>query len=157
MLYEFSKNKLSEVKSIIAGWINVVSGDTGELIRIGRCSVEGYEKAGKKLSMGVCHPATIIPREVYETVGLYDDRYYISADMDFILRCYCANVAVEFLSRPLSNMTRGGISSVFPVKKNLHDIWLRACKFKSNIFSRCSYMTLSAVKFFIIKIRGSYL
>lgn len=157
IIYEFSRNKLSGVNSIIAGWINVISGDTGKLIRIGRCSAEGYEKAGKNLSMGVCHPATIIPREVYDAVGMYDDRYYISADMDFVLRCYYANVSVEFLSMPLSNMTRGGISSVFPVKKNLHDIWLRACKFKSNIVSRYFYMALSVIKFFIIKIRGSYL
>ena len=152
-----SAKKSMNHNAIIAGWINVVSADGGDLIRIGQCSEEGYKKACKKLGMGLCHPAAIVPRVVYETVGLYDDRYYISADMDFVLRCYRSNIPVKFLPKPLSNMARGGISSMFPVKKNLHDIWLRACKFKSNVFSRCFYMILATLKFFIIKMRGGYL
>ena len=111
-IYEFII-KSPRVCAIIAGWINVVSAETGDLIRIGKCSELGYEKSCKKLSMGVCHPATVVSREVYDIVGLYDDRYYISADMDFILRCYKSNIVVDFLPIPLSNMTRGGISSVF--------------------------------------------
>lgn len=155
-IYDFTIKSFKDY-SIIAGWINVVSAETGDLIRIGKCSELGYVRACKKLSMGVCHPATIVSREVYETVGLYDDRYYISADIDFILRCYKLNIDIAFLPKSLSNMTRGGISSIFPVKKNLHDIWLRVSKFKSNIFARYFYMALFSIKFFIIKIRGSYL
>lgn len=155
-IQQFAKKSMNH-NAIIAGWINVVSADAGDLIRIGQCSEEGYKKACKKLGMGLCHPAAIVPRVVYENIGLYDERYYISADMDFVLRCHHANIPVKFLPKPLSNMARGGISSVFPVKKNLHDIWLRSCKFKPNFFGRCFYMAQSTIKFFIIKVRGGYL
>lgn len=149
--------KFQGEKRIVAGWMNVFSIEAKELIRVGKTSIEEYNRACKKLKMGVCHPSTIIPKEVYEKVGLYDDRYYIAADMDFILRCYNECVRIDFMSIPLSNMTRGGISSVFPIKKNIHDIWLRATKFKSNFLSSCFYTLISTVKFFIIKLRGSYL
>lgn len=144
-------------KRIVTGWMNLFSFETKELIKVGKSSRERYNRACKKLSMGVCHPSTIVPIEVYERIGLYDDRYYIAADMDFIIRCYKEGVKIEFLTISLSNMTLGGISNQFPIKKNLHDIWLRATKFKSNIFSACIYMVISTVKFFIIKIRGAYL
>lgn len=155
-IYDFAMRRRNN-PAIIAGWMNLISAETGALIKVGKASKSGYEDACKRLSMGVCHPATIIPNEVYHQIGLYDDRYYIAADMDFILRCHRGDVSVEFLPKPLSNMALGGISNVFPVKKNLHDIWLRACKFTPNIFSRYYNVTISTLKFFIIKLRGKYI
>lgn len=155
-IYEFYVKDLNERNAIIAGWMNLISSDTNKVIKVGKASREYYEHACRKLTMGVCHPATIIPHNVYEIVGLYDDRYYIAADMDFMLRCSHAAAPIAFFPKVLTNMSLEGISNTFPIRKNLHDIWLKACKFKSNLITRSFYFLLSTIKFFIIKLRGSY-
>jgi glycosyltransferase involved in cell wall biosynthesis len=40
----------------------------------------------------VQHPATFVRRSVYERVGLFNTRYRIGADYDFVLRCLLANI-----------------------------------------------------------------
>lgn len=40
----------------------------------------------------VQHPATFVRRSVYERVGLFNTRYRIGADYDFVLRCLIANI-----------------------------------------------------------------
>ena len=71
--------------------------------------------------MGICHPSTIVPRQVYDRVGLYDERYYISADVDFAIRCYRAGVKIVNIQSILTNMSDGGISNQLPLRKNLHE------------------------------------
>lgn len=154
-IWNFYKSEINTKSMIIAGWMNLVSSDN-DIVKVGKVSLEGYKRASKKLTMGVCHPATIIPKCIYDEVGLYDDRYYISADMDFILRCFRNKVPVAFLNTVITNMMDGGISNAFPIKKNVHDIHLKVKKFCPNIFLRYSYFMLFIIKFFIIKIRGRY-
>ena len=88
---------------------------------------------------------------------MFDERYYISADIDFILRCYQANVNFDFPPIILTNMTDGGVSHQFPIKKNIHDFKLRVNKFCKNPFLRIYYMSIFTVKFLLIKLRGKYL
>lgn len=60
---------------------------------------------------GIRHPATFVPRQVYEKIGLFNSQMKLSADQDFILRCYYG--AVVFIEVPeiLSNMSEGGVST----------------------------------------------
>ena len=155
-IYSFHITELKKKHSIIAGCMNLVCADTHNIVKIGRASIEGYKKASNRLTMGVCHPATIIPKSVYESVGLYDDRYYISADMDFVLRCYRKKAPISFLNVVLTNMMDGGISNAFPIKKNIHDIHLKVSKFCPNLIIRYFYFLLFTTKFFIINMRGRY-
>lgn len=154
-IYDYYKRENLD-NTIIAGWMNLISSSTNKIIKVGKTSKDNYERASRKLTMGVCHPATVVPKSVYEEVGYFDDRYYISADIDFMLRCYRKGTVVAFPRLVLTNMRDSGISGAFPIKKNIHDIYLRVKKFCPNIFVRYIYLILFVLKFFIVKIRGYY-
>lgn len=60
---------------------------------------------------GIRHPATFVPRQVYDKMGLFDDQMKLSADQDFILRCYFGGVRLIEIKKTLSNMSEGGLST----------------------------------------------
>lgn len=60
---------------------------------------------------GIRHPATFVPRKVYDRVGLFNDKMKLSADQDFILRCYFQGVNFYHVNYILSNMAAGGLST----------------------------------------------
>lgn len=61
--------------------------------------------------MPVMHPGCFVRRSVYERAGLFDERYRISADYDFLYRCYRARMRFVRLGVPLTNMLTGGLAS----------------------------------------------
>ena len=62
--------------------------------------------------MAVPHPGAFFRRSVYERVGLYDTRYRISADYDFMWRCRKADIHWRYLlERPLVHMRLGGLAN----------------------------------------------
>ena len=61
------------------------------------------------------HPTLYCLRKVYEEQGLYDDRFRISADYDFMLRVFKQNYRVTYLPEVLVRMSIGGASN-----RNLH-------------------------------------
>ncbi|CAG1020795.1 PGL/p-HBAD biosynthesis glycosyltransferase [Patescibacteria group bacterium] len=56
----------------------------------------------------VQHPATFVRRSVYERVGLFNTRYRIGADYDFVLRCLMANIPWIIIDDILVRMRAGG-------------------------------------------------
>ena len=155
-IYEYHRTQVVDNNIILAGGMNIVDLVTNRILR--KCSVNqsNYEKACKDLKMGLCHPATIVPKSIYATVGLYDDRYYISADIDFVLRCYRANVGIVFPQFMFTNMTNGGISNHFSISKNLHDYNIRLEKFVTEysafmkLWCRAKYV----LKIIVLKVVG---
>lgn len=76
----------------------------------------------RKKRMGIVHPATVVARNIYNKYGVYDDRFLISADMDWFLRIRENNVQIEFINTILSYMSDGGISNQNDnIKKRIHD------------------------------------
>lgn len=143
---------------VLSSCMNIIDAENGCIKHSTRGGdMKSYQKSCNKLGMGICHPATIVHKEVYNNIGAYDDRYYISADIDFSLRCYENKVDVRFLNKTITNMTDGGISNAFPIKKNLHDIKLTCKKHTSNYFFYVYRLALSFTKFLIIKIKGGYI
>ena len=61
--------------------------------------------------MTVPHPGTFFRKSVYDQVGLYDTRYRISADYDFVWRCSKAGVRWLCLERPRVHMQLGGLAN----------------------------------------------
>jgi glycosyltransferase len=58
------------------------------------------------------HPTVYCKREIYDTWGLYDDKFKISADYDFILRVFKQpTVSKSFLPTIMVKMDIGGISN----------------------------------------------
>ena len=98
-------------------------------------SYERYEYFAKRYRMGLNHPATFVPRCIYDKMGLFDEQFKLYADADFIIRCYEASVGVYFIHKVLSNMADGGASNVRS-KKELADSLL---KYKKHAKSRIEY------------------
>ena len=142
-------------RAVISGRMNVVDAITNKLYVTTPASNEiVFRKSCSKLKMGICHPATIVHRDVYENICTYDDRYFISADLDFAIRCYRESATVIFTDLVMTNMTDGGISNRLPIKKCMHDCNLRAKKFCPNVFMRIAFKIWYFLRLLIIKFRG---
>lgn len=70
---------------------------------------------------GAYHPSMFVGRDVYKSVGNFDENFYIAADIDFVYRCYQNNVQFYFIREILNNMSDGGVSNAVAFKKILSD------------------------------------
>jgi len=61
--------------------------------------------------MTVVHPACFVRRTVYQKVGLFDERYKVAADYDFIYRCYRSSVLFRKIDDVVTNIELGGYAS----------------------------------------------
>lgn len=140
--------------SILCGWMNLVD-NNGKLQSVNKCSNETFLRGVKKLKLGISHPATVVPKQVYDKIGLFDESYYITADVDFILRAYFHGVKFEFTSRVLSNMRNTGISNQMPIKKYYHDWKIRYGRFSKNKIQYYSLLIESILVLIVRKILPS--
>ena len=90
-------------------------------------SYERYEYHAKRYNMGLNHPATFVPKSIYNKYGVFDERFKLYADSDFIVRCYENGVGVCFVHVVLSNMADGGASNTFS-RASLNDSLLKVRK-----------------------------
>ena len=57
------------------------------------------------------HPATLIPRSLFDTFGLYDEAYKIVSDWKFLINCYFGSVSFCKLPLVISYFDTSGLSS----------------------------------------------
>lgn len=67
--------------------------------------------AWRYMMFGIRHPGTFVPKDVYTNVGLFDSKLKLSADQDFILRCYFRGYVFYDTNTIVSNMSDGGFST----------------------------------------------
>ncbi len=88
-------------------------------------NLESFRHYSKYYIMsGIRHPATFVPRDIYKRIGVFNDSMRLSADQDFILRCYFSGVQFYEIKAVLSNMSGGGVSTnntSASLKKASHD------------------------------------
>ena len=60
---------------------------------------------------GVRHPGVVVPKSVYDKYGVFNSQLRLSADQDFILRCYYKGVSFNDINAIISNMAEGGLST----------------------------------------------
>lgn len=86
-VYEsFCKNSNS-LDSIYTGGMIFHSNDgKNHILMPSGKALKRYAKIGD--IAGVRHPATFVPKKIYNEQGMYDTRIKISADADFLLRYY---------------------------------------------------------------------
>lgn len=70
-----------------------------------------YKQAHIYVMSGIRHPATFVPAKIYKKVGLFNDKMKLSADQDFILRCFYSGMKFVEINKVLSNMAAGGLST----------------------------------------------
>lgn len=108
-------------ESAVFDAVNLFENTQSEII-YGEINLVGYngnKVEPKKLSslnnmwytMAVYHPATFVKRGVYQKLGLFDQDYRITADYDFMLRCYSSGVKFKYLDKILTNFRTTGISN----------------------------------------------
>ena len=105
----FAKNDCDE-NSLYCGGINY-HGVDGK-IKKWNANIRSFKSQVHLYIMsGIRHPATFVPMHVYEKCGLYNDQMKLSADQDFVLRCYYKCVGFIEIPAILSNMSEGGLST----------------------------------------------
>lgn len=83
----------------------------GNVIRMD-ADINSFKRQARLYVMhGVRHPATFVPMNVYKRIGLYNEDMKLSADQDFVLRCYYGGVHFVNTDCVLSNMSEGGLST----------------------------------------------
>lgn len=101
---------------IIVGKMNFRDKE-GHIVRVFGSSYQKMMDSYNNYSMGLPHPATIVPQYIYEKHGYYDDNFKIMADNDWFRRIYEAKVKIDFVDMVLTNMCYGGISTVMNFKR----------------------------------------
>ena len=101
--------------------------------------------------MGLNHPATFVPKLIYNDIGPFDEEFKLYADADFFIRCYEAGVGICFINKVLSNMSDGGVSNNI-TRKILDDSLLKIRKHAKNKLELW-YMTIRTyVVFCVLKV-----
>jgi glycosyltransferase involved in cell wall biosynthesis len=62
--------------------------------------------------MGIFHPSTFVKKSVYETIGIFNTKYKLAADYDFLLRAYMAKIKFVYLNEILTAFRVGGASNL---------------------------------------------
>lgn len=104
-----------------------------QVIRYNRKDLAHYAKVWR---LGLNHPATFVPRQLYDDYGLFDINIKLQADSDFIDRLYHNGVEFVFIEKVLSNQSDGGASTCnlnkslkdyrYILNKNVENQFLRA-------------------------------
>ena len=99
---------------------------TGELIfkskageQLLKTSEKRFRKKMKQYKTGVRHPATFVPKVIYEKVGLFNLDYKIASDAEMMFRIFKKNYTFKFINQPLLVMTDGGISNSKGITKQI--------------------------------------
>lgn len=117
VVYELSRNTSNFRSSLFCGsvYFHYADGDKQLFLSDKKRFYEGIPH--HSYNFGAYHPAIFVGRDVYSSVGLFDENFKIEADTDFIYRCYKDNKNFVFTSCVLSNMADGGASNVVDFKK----------------------------------------
>lgn len=59
----------------------------------------------------VFHPTCFVRKSVYDAIGVFDTKYKISSDYDFLLRCLKKNYKFHYIPEVLSHFRPGGMSA----------------------------------------------
>jgi len=143
----FSK---TDGKSVISGEL-IFKSKTGEQLL--KTSEKRFRKKMKQYKNGVRHPATFVPKVIYNKIGLFDPAYKIAADAELMFRIYRANYDFVFINEPLLVMSDLGISnSKGIVRQTLLEKGYILKAFCPNPILRYYFMTETKLRFSIKEI-----
>lgn len=100
--------KKSDRKSVITGELIFKTGNCEQLLKT---SEERFIKKMNQFKNGLRHPATFVPKAIYNAIGLFNLNYKIASDAELIFRIYKAGYSFKFVNKPLVIMSDGGISN----------------------------------------------
>lgn len=112
VIYTFKNNNLP----IIAGALRHVD-ENGTTLSVDIPNKDQIKNGYLNDSMGIPHPSTLVPRNIYEKYGDFDINYKIIGDADWFHRIYSNGVRIEIVEAVLSNMSNVGVSSQYSWKR----------------------------------------
>lgn len=78
------------------------------------------------------HPSVFIKKSIYKKFGVFDIRYKISADYDYLLKLYSKNVKFGYLDEVVAYFRLGGISSA-----KQKEMWNETCLISMKYINAC--------------------
>ena len=133
-LHDLVKDCKEGDEPIISAIMNCISCDGQTLYQV-KSSHEKVAAAYRNNTMGTIHPATIVPKRIYDLVGLYDINYKIIGDIDWFKRAYKANMPIIFADFVVTNFMVGGVSTASSSAKSRKDRKYLLKKFYPNVFA----------------------
>lgn len=134
----------TDKNTVISGELIFKSESSEQLLKT---SEKRFLKKIKNYKNGVRHPATFVPKSIYDAVGLFDLNYKIASDAELMYRIYQANFKFKFVNKPLLVMADGGISNSKGIYKQLmfeNKLFLKT--YCANPLLRIYFITLSACR-----------
>ena len=133
-LHDLVKDYQEGDEPIISAIMNCISDDGQTLYQV-KSSPEKVAAAYRNNTMGTIHPATIVPKRIYDIVGLYDINYKIIGDIDWFKRAYKVNMPIIFADFVVTNFMIGGVSTASGSAKSKRDRKYLLKKFYPNVFA----------------------
>lgn len=134
----------TDKKTVLTGEL-IFKSATGEQLM--KTSEKRFIAKTKQYKNGVRHPATFVPKVVYDTIGLFNLDYKIASDAEFIFRIFRANYVFKFINKPLLVMSDGGISNSKGIFKQLlfeNKLFLKS--YCPNVVLRFYFVTKAIVR-----------
>lgn len=101
----FTKKNLACVYSNI-----LIVNDNDKTIRDYTC--REYNPLKLKFGWVPAHPGVFVSREAYKSLGVYNEKFIISSDYDFLLRLFSSQtMKIDYLNKHTVKMLSGGISN----------------------------------------------
>jgi len=105
---EIIKEIVSAFESNNAGIVH------GNMVVLGGNDEQNLQKPDISLmnqKPSVFHPTCFVKKEVYDTVGMFDPKFKISSDYEFLLRCIRKNISFSYLDKTITYFRPGGMSA----------------------------------------------
>ncbi|WP_288785257.1 glycosyltransferase family 2 protein [Bacteroides acidifaciens] len=148
-LAEFIKNgNWGHNLPVISGILNFVSRDGSKVLHTTKSNEWLMKKSYNRDHIGVPHPATLVPRVIYEKYGSFDIKYKIMGDTDWFHRVYKVGVPFVFIECIITNMADGGVSNLYKYKQCLGDRIYYYKKFYLNPIERLIRLGMWTVSFY---------
>jgi glycosyltransferase involved in cell wall biosynthesis len=94
---------LGEGADLVYGKMRLTDGDA--------VGVQGREVEMRDLArQTLCHPATLMRRRLFDTVGRFDTSFRIAGDYDLMVRSFQHPVKTKFVDEIITEMRMGGLS-----------------------------------------------
>lgn len=113
-------NKMNLEDEVLVGGLNIVdsSGTCISTISITGDSISMSYHSGRMIP----HPATLVPKVVYERFGIFDETFRVAGDIDWFYRVY-KHVRFKAMNLIITNMRNDGISASNNYRRAASERW----------------------------------
>lgn len=109
-LSDFLNKYSKEILPIVSGALNFFDEKTGKLLYIEKLSEKRARRAFWLDQTCVTHPATVVPKQIYEKYGAFDANYKLLGDTDWAHRTYASGTPFLYIDKVLTNMSNAGLT-----------------------------------------------